>query len=256
MPHSYSIERCESFRQEILAAERVLCIQPHYDDNDIAAGGTFALLADHGVEVHYLTVTDNIAGVTDPEPSDEQVAAILAAEQQRAGVEIGVHAQHQLSLPDAGAWDEVELRRSFIEHIRVIQPDYVFTCDPWLPHEAHRDHLRTGILVGEAVMFHAMPRFRTRPEVDAAWTPHEIRGLVLYYTLDENLVFDVTASRERKHQAMSCYQAQISGKALDDLHRGIGFVEKQRGEVEGFDHAEAFKLLRPGQLHCGIARLG
>jgi LmbE family N-acetylglucosaminyl deacetylase len=256
MPHDYSIPRSTSLREEILGAERVLCIQPHYDDNDIAAGGTFALLAGRGVEVHYLTVTDNLAGVTDAEISDEQAAAILADEQRRSGAEIGVHAQHELGLPDAGAWDEVELRRSFIEHIRVIQPDYVFTCDPWLPHEAHRDHLRTGILAAEAVMFHGMPRFRTRPEVDEAWTPHELRGLVLYYTLDENVVFDVTVTHERKHRAMACYQAQISGQALDDLHRGISFVEKQRGEREGFERAEAFKLLRPGQLHCGIARLG
>ncbi len=254
MPHSYSTERSAKLRDEILGASRILCIQPHHDDNDIAAGGTFALLADHGVEVHYLTVTDNLAGVTDPDLSDADAAAILSGEQQRAGTEIGVHAQYDLGLPDAGAWDEVELRRSFIEHIRRVQPDYVFTCDPWLPHEAHRDHLRTGILAGEAVMFHAMPRFKTRPEVDDAWTPHEVRGLVLYYTLDENLVIDIAATRERKHRAMSCYPSLIAGPALDDLHRGIGFVEGQRGEPEGFAHAEAFKLLRPRQLHCAIAR--
>jgi LmbE family N-acetylglucosaminyl deacetylase len=255
MPYKYSVDHSASLREEILGAERVLCVQPHYDDNDIAAGGTFALLADRGVEVHYLTVTDNIAGVTDSHLSDQEAAAILEEEQERAGREIGVQAQHQLGLPDAGAWDEVELRRSVIEHIRVIRPDYVFTCDPWLPYEAHRDHLRTGILVGEAVMFHAMPRFKTRPKVDDAWTPHEIRGLVLYYTLEENLVFDIASTHERKHRAMSCYQAQISGQALENLHRGIGFVEKQRGAVEGIEQAEAFKLLRPGQLHCGIARL-
>jgi LmbE family N-acetylglucosaminyl deacetylase len=256
MPHRYDVEHSAKLRQEILESHRVLCVQPHYDDNDIAAGGTFALLADAGVEVHYLTVTDNLAGVTDPHLSDAEAARRLADEQARAGTEIGVHAQHALGLPDAGSWDEVGLRRSIIEHIRVIQPDFVFTCDPWLPHEAHRDHLRTGILTGEAVMFHAMPRFKTRPEVDERWRPHELRGLVLYYTLDQNVVFDVSETRDRKHRAMACYQAQISGKALENLHRGISFVERQRGEVEGFEHAEAFKLLRPGQLHCAIARRG
>ena len=252
--HNYPASRSARLRDEIQAAARVLCVQPHRDDNDIAAGGTFALLADRGVEVHYLTVTDNLAGVTDPGLSDEEALAVLSVEQERAGAEIGVHAQHHLGLPDAGAWDEVELRRSIIEHIRVIQPEFVFTCDPWLPHEAHRDHLRTGILTAEAVMFQALPRFKTRPEVDEAWTPHAIRGLVLYYTLDENLGFDIATTRERKQRAISCYQALLSGPALDQVQRGVGLVEAQRGAAEGFAHAEAFKLLRPAELHCAIAR--
>jgi LmbE family N-acetylglucosaminyl deacetylase len=254
MPRAHSLELSARLREEILTAERVLCVQPHYDDNDIAAGGTFALLADAGVELHYLTVTDSIAGVTDPELGDAEAAAQLEAEQDHAGEEIGVRSQHRLGLPDAGDWSEVELRRLIIERIRVLRPDYVFSCDPWLPHEAHRDHLRTGIAVAEAVMFHAMPRFKTRPEVDESYLPHDVRGFVLYYTLDENVVFDVSATRERKHRAMACYQAQISGEALTNLRRGIGYVEKQFGEPEGFEHAEAFKLLRPGELHVGLLR--
>ena len=43
--------RSAELREEILRGERVLCVQPHYDDNDIAAGGTFALLADAGIGV-------------------------------------------------------------------------------------------------------------------------------------------------------------------------------------------------------------
>jgi LmbE family N-acetylglucosaminyl deacetylase len=251
---SPSPERAARLRGEILSAERVLCVQPHYDDNDIAAGGTFALLADAGVEVHYLTVTDNIAGVTDPDLSDAVATAELRAEQERAGSEIGVHTQHRLDLPDAGEWSEVELRRSIIEHIRVLRPDYVFTCDPWLRHEAHRDHLRTGIAVGEAVMFHGMPRFRTRPEVDEGYMPHDIRGLVLYFTLEPNVGFDVGETRERKHRAMAAYQLQISGQSLVDLHRGIEAMEQEWGRSQGFAHGEALKLLRPGELHVGLSQ--
>ena len=40
----------------IFEAKRILCIQPHYDDNDIAAGGTLAALHDAGAELVYLTV--------------------------------------------------------------------------------------------------------------------------------------------------------------------------------------------------------
>jgi LmbE family N-acetylglucosaminyl deacetylase len=256
MSAPFDLRHAARFRAELMQAARVLCVQPHYDDNDIAAGGTFAQLSDAGVEVHYLTVTDNLAGVRDAELPDDAASAELRAEQARAGREIGVHAGHWLGLPDAGAWSEVDLRTSVLRHIRTLRPDYVFTCDPWLPREAHRDHLRTGIAVAEAVMFHRMPRFRTSPEPDAAYfgdaTAHAVRALVLYYTLEPNLVFDVAATRARKHRAMDCYALQLAGEALAGLHRGIEAAERRFASGQAFEHAEAFQLLRPGQLHVGL----
>ncbi len=245
--------RSAELRAEILRAERVLCVQPHYDDNDIAAGGTFAGMADAGIEVHYLTVTDNIAGVLDPDLSDADALAQTREEQDEAAREIGVHTQYRLDLPDAGDWSEVALRTRVIEHIRRVRPDYVFTCDPWLPHEAHRDHLRTGIAVSEAVMFHGMPRFATGTEVDAGYVAHDIRGLVLYFTRESNVCFEIAETRGRKHRAIDAYRSQLQGESLAGLHAGIGLMEQRWGEPEGFSHAEAFKLLRPSQLHVGLA---
>ena len=50
---------------DIFTAKKVLCIQPHYDDNDIGAGGTYARLVRDGAELIYLTVTDDLMGVVD-----------------------------------------------------------------------------------------------------------------------------------------------------------------------------------------------
>ena len=44
--------------QELQNISRVLCVQPHYDDNDLGAGGSIAVLHDSGIEVHYLTVAE------------------------------------------------------------------------------------------------------------------------------------------------------------------------------------------------------
>lgn len=105
---------------ELMGARRILCVQPHYDDNDIAAGGTIAALSSAGAEVFYLTVTDDLVGVIDPQLSDETATA--------------------------------ELRNGIIRHIRMLRPDWVMTTDPWLPNEAHRDHLVTGRAVAEACL--------------------------------------------------------------------------------------------------------
>jgi LmbE family N-acetylglucosaminyl deacetylase len=44
---------------DIFQAKKILCVQPHYDDNDIGAGGTLAKLHEAGAEIIYLTVTDD-----------------------------------------------------------------------------------------------------------------------------------------------------------------------------------------------------
>ena len=69
---------------EVREAARVLAVQPHYDDNDIGAGGTLAALREAGAELSYLTVTDDLLGVLDPELSDTEARRRLRAEQEEA----------------------------------------------------------------------------------------------------------------------------------------------------------------------------
>jgi LmbE family N-acetylglucosaminyl deacetylase len=236
----------------LLAARRILCVQPHYDDNDLAAGGTIARLADAGAEIHYLTVADDLLGVLDPGISDAEARRRLRSEQQRAGEQIGVAALHELELPDAGDWDYVALRTRVIEQIRRLRADFVFTVDPWLPHEAHRDHTRVGQAVAEAAILYGLPRVRTVPEVDADYRRHDLQAVVFYFTRDPNLVFDIDATRERKHRAIDAYQSQFAAEELANLHRGLDAMERRWAEAETFTHGEALKLLEPARLHVGL----
>jgi LmbE family N-acetylglucosaminyl deacetylase len=234
------------------AARRLLCVQPHYDDNDIGAGGAIAALADAGAEVFYLTVTDDLVGVLDASLSDAEATARLRAEQHAAGAEVGVKEQYWLGYPDAGDYDYYDVRRDVIRHIRMLRPDVVFTVDPWLAYESHGDHLRTGRAVAEACMLHRFPRLRTDPEVDRAYAPHDIQAVAFYFTLRPNLRFDITATRERKHRALDAYQAQFTPQGLEFLHRGLEAKEREFAEGESFSHAEPLKVLRPGHLHCNM----
>lgn len=233
-------------------AKRLLCVQPHYDDNDIGAGGTLAALRLAGAELIYLTVTDDLVGVLDESLSDEAATTRLRQEQAEAGDVIGVAAQHWLGFADAGEWDYFELRRAIIRHIRMLRPDFLFTVDPWLPLEAHQDHLRVGRAVAEASFLHAMKRLRTDPEVDAGYAPCEIAGVAFYFTRDPNLCFDISASRERKHRAIDAYRTQFTQAQLQDLHARLQSKESQWARDEAFSHGEALKLLAPGAFHVGI----
>ena len=240
---------------DLREAKRILAIQPHYDDNDLGAGGTLAALADGGARVDYLTVTDDLVGVLDPTLSDEEATARLRGEQERAGAEIGVERQFWLGFPDAGDYAYHDLRGEIIRHIRMLRPDFLFSVDPWLPYESHGDHLKTGRAVTEAALLYGFPRLATDPEIDRSYRAHTLLGVALYFTLKPNQIFDISGFRERKHRAIDAYRAQFTPESLEQLHRGLDFVERSCAEEKAFSHGEALKVLSPAQLHCGLLPL-
>ena len=75
---------------DIFSAKRVLCIQPHYDDNDIAAAGILTQLAKNGAELFYLTATNDLMGVVDSSLSDQAAAETLKRDQFSAAKIVGV----------------------------------------------------------------------------------------------------------------------------------------------------------------------
>jgi len=238
---------------DVLQAKRVLAVQPHYDDNDIAAGGTLAALGEAGAEIFYLTVTDDLMGVIDASLSPEAAAAQLKREQEAAGKIIGVRQHYWLGYPDAGKYDYFELRAGIIEHIRLVKPDFVFAPDPWLAYEAHRDHVQTGLAAAEASILYGLSRLPSSdPAVDAAYGGHELLGIAFYYAREPNTVVDISPAREKKEQAVRCYQAQFSPDGMDQLLMVLDFKSRQYAEGRGCSHAEALKVLNPTALHCGI----
>lgn len=234
-------------------ARRVLCIQPHYDDNDIGAGGTFAQLAKNGAEVTYLTVTDDLAGVVDTSLSTQAATESLARDQLAAGKIIGVKEQILLNYPDAGAYDYFALRRDILKYIRLLKPDFVFTCDPWLTYEAHRDHIQTGYAVAEAVLFANLLKIHSSdPAVDAAYTSHSIQGVGFYYSREPNLIVDVASTWDAKVAAIRCYETQIPSSAADEIVIALQLKSQQICADKGFELGEPFKALHPRALHCGL----
>ena len=230
-------------------ARCILCVQPHYDDNDIGAGGSIAALSAAGVLVVYLTVTDDLVGVLDASLAEDEARWRLRKEQQKAGEIIGVHQQYWLDYPDAGPIDYYALRRDIVAYIRRLRPDYIFTVDPWLPYEAHQDHLLTGRAVAEAAILYHLPRFKTFPEVDAAYQRHQIKGVVFYLTHAPNMLYDISGTVEAKRRALQEYRAQFSEAELTALNSWLQEKERVWGEESRCAYAEALRVLSPTHLH-------
>jgi N,N'-diacetylchitobiose non-reducing end deacetylase len=240
-------------RPDIFDAKRVLCIQPHYDDNDIAVAGTLMLLQQNGAELFYLTATDDLMGVVDHSFSNEEASTALKRDQFAAGKIVGVKEQFWLGYPDAGDYDYFALRRDFLKYIRMIQPDFVVTVDPWLMYEAHHDHIQTGLAAAEAVMLAGLTKIPSSdPTVDSTYKGHDIKGIVFYHTREPNQIMDVSVQWETKIAAVRCYEAQFDQADMDRLITALDAKSQQVAEGESFARGEPLKVLHTSALHCGF----
>jgi len=238
---------------DIFSAKRILCIQPHYDDNDIAAAGILTQLARNGAELFYLTATDDLMGVVDTSLSSEDAAKALKRDQFAAGRIVGVREQFWCGHPDAGEYNYFDLRRDFLKHIRLIKPDFVFMPDAWLTYEGHRDHIQTGFAAAEAVMFAGLTRIASSdPEVDSAYEPHSINGVALYFTREPNTIADITSTWEDKIGAVRCYEAQFDPEGMEQLVFALDMKSQQAAQGRSFARGEPLKVLHTSALHCGI----
>lgn len=237
----------------IFEAKRILCIQPHYDDNDIAAAGILTQLARNGAELFYLTATDDLMGVVDASLSNKEAADLLKSDQFAAGKIVGVKEQFWCGYPDAGEYNYFDLRRDFLKHIRMLKPDFVFAPDAWLTYEGHRDHIQTGLAAAEAVMFAGLTKIASSdPAVDAAYEGHAIQGIALYFTREPNTIADISSTWEDKLAAVKCYEAQFDPAGMDQLIMALDMKSQQVAQGQSFARGEPLKVLHTSALHVGI----
>jgi LmbE family N-acetylglucosaminyl deacetylase len=145
------------------------------------------------------------------------------------------------------------LRRDFLKYIRMLQPDFVFTADPWLTYEAHRDHIQTGLAAAEVVMFAGLTKIASSDlTVDAAYKEHDIKGIVFYYTREPNQIIDISGTWETKIAAVRCYEAQFNLQDMNQLVKALDAKSQQVAAGESFTRGEPLKVLHTSALHGGI----
>ncbi len=236
---------------DLATARKVLAVQPHYDDNDIGAGGTLHHLAQSGAELIYLTVTDDLAGILPqqevPIKSKSDAVALLQENQEKAAAHIGVRKQIRLGFPDGGDYDYFAVRDKIISIIRQEKPDFIFSVDPWTPYEAHHDHVLAGKACAEAAILYGLPAIGTyHPE---EMENYALSGVVFYNTAYPNLVFDVSQTISVKQKALFAYSAQFSRAGLEQLVQQTTLLAGYVAREDSFEYGEALKILAPWMLH-------
>jgi LmbE family N-acetylglucosaminyl deacetylase len=129
----------------------------HPDDESFGLGGTLALYAKRGVEIHFVCGTRGEAGTVSPEfmQGYETVAQLREAELQCAAETLGLAAVRFLGYRDSGmvgtadnehpeALEQAQLDQviaALVGHIRRIKPQVVVTHDPSGTY-GHPDHIK------------------------------------------------------------------------------------------------------------------
>ncbi len=177
----------ESEKEPVAHSPRLLASLAHPDDESFGPGGTLALYADQGTEVHLICATRGEVGTVDPEflREFEDVAALRQAELDCAAQALGIHKVHMLGYRDSGMPGTrdnshrhalvtaplSEVANRLIRIIRKVTPQVVITFDP-IGGYFHPDHIRMHEATVEA--FHAAGDETRLPDGPPPYQPQKL----------------------------------------------------------------------------------
>ena len=223
-----------------------LAIYAHPDDPDVSCGGTLAVWASRGCEVHTLICTDGGKGTADPSLDPRRLVAIRADEAAAAGGVLGLTGQAFLGAADGELEDDAWFRESLVAAVRRIRPDVVLCPDPTAvffgqDYFNHRDHRVTGFAVLDAVApAAAMPLY-----YPGAGPAHQVETVLLSGTLEPDVWVDISATVDRKGEAVGCHVSQFPDGG-EWAAAAMRMAAEDAGRHAGVACAEGFRRLRLG----------
>ena len=222
-----------------------MSLMAHPDDCEILAGGTLALLARKGWEVHIVTMAPGDAGSAELGPED--IAAVRRKE-AAAGAKVIGATYHCLESRDIYImFDEQKLRRA-ISLTRSIAPSLIFThsLDDYM-----MDHELTARIARSASFAYPVPNMGPDPVRKGSCVPHmyyadPIEGMDYYGNpVQPGTWVDVTKSMAAKTKMLKCHASQrdwlMRHHGIDEYVLSMQAWCGKRGENVGVKYAEAFR---------------
>jgi LmbE family N-acetylglucosaminyl deacetylase len=207
---------------------KILAIGAHYDDAEIACGGTLAKAVAAGHEVRLLILADSAWSNYDGEVrrTHEQVVEESSASAQILGLS-GIDG---LDYPTADVPYGLEIVSRIEERVDAMKPDVIFAH--W-PHDTHQDH-RRGALA-------SLSAARWYPSI-VMFEPMMPSGRS-YATFRPQLYVDVSDFIDQKIEALKAHQSQYE-RFGDAWIEAVVARCRLRGFETGATYAEAFEAVR------------
>ena len=201
-----------------IAAEPIVVVAPHPDDETLGCGGAIAALRALGLSVWILVISDGTMShpqsVAYPPP---RLKALRASETRCAMHRLGVNAAQItfLELPDGavplpGAADFARASARCRQYLSTIVPSIIFV--PWRS-DPHPDHRATWHLITRALHESGMlPRVIEYPiwdwDADQRHRDHQRPGMLWR--------LDISSTAPMKQRAIAAYRSQTTALIDDD----------------------------------------
>lgn len=219
----------------------VIAVGAHPDDCEIGCGGTLAVLAQQGLSVGIIDLTDGepTPGCDDPK--------IRLAEAQAAAATLGVH-RIVLDLPNRRLFDSFEARVALAKQFRIFQPKLVLSLNHKTP-MASPDHWQAAQITDGAVFYSRLSKWDQYFDD----LPVHVISRQLYYHLffeDEwsglgakQFVHDISATMELKLDSVRCYATQFP-PAKEYIYHRARSIAGAVGATAGFEYGEVLTSTR------------
>jgi LmbE family N-acetylglucosaminyl deacetylase len=225
---------------------RFMVIAAHPDDADFGPAATAAAWIDAGSVGWLVCCTSGDAGGEDPDLDPGQLGLLREKEQQAAVDVVGYAGVSFLHQPDGALDNDLALRELLVREIRTFQPDAVLASDPEVIFYRdggvnHSDHRAAGLAAVDAVYPAARNPMAFPWLAKAGLAAHVVRRLYLFWPNDPNVWVDVSATVDRKIEALRAHASQIHEP--ERLETRIREWAAETGEKIGVAGAEALRLV-------------
>ena len=226
--------------------ERFMVIVAHPDDADYGPAGTAARWIDAGSQGWLVCCTSGDQGGEDPDADPLVLAALRETEQRAAAAIVGYAGVTFLHHPDGALANDLPLRELLVREIRTFRPDAVLATDPDTLFYRdgginHSDHRAAGLAAVDAVYPAARNPMAFPGLARSGLAAHKVRRLYLFWSERSNVWVDVSATLERRIQALHAHTSQIHDP--DGLADRIRRWAAEEGASIGASAAEALRLV-------------
>ena len=225
---------------------RFMVIVGHPADADFGPAGTASAWIAAGSQGWLVCCTSGDAGGEDPEANPLELAQAREEEQRRAAQVVGYEGVTFLHQPDGNLVNDLPLREMLVREIRTFKPDAVLAGDPEVVvHRGgginHTDHRAAAMAAVDAV-YPAARNPMTFPWLHRQGLPaHRVRRLYLMWSNQPDVWIDVSATVDRKIEALRDHESQLHDPAA--VFERVRARMAEQGAVIGVAAAESYRLV-------------
>ncbi|MEO8570497.1 MAG: PIG-L deacetylase family protein [Chloroflexota bacterium] len=225
---------------------RFMVIAAHPDDADFGPAATSARWIDAGSEGWLVCCTSGDQGGEDPDADPLALAALRETEQRAAAAIVGFAGVTFLHGPDGALANDLALREQLVREIRTFRPDAVLATDPETLFYRdgginHTDHRAAGFAAVDAAYPAARNPMAFPWLARSGLAAHKVRRLYLFWSDRTNAWVDVSATLERKIDALRAHASQIHD--TEGLADRIRTWAGEEGARIGVAAAEGLRLV-------------